>query len=343
MSKTHIIAELAWGHDGKISQAIEIMKKAKESGADSFSIHLTDMPNYMVNYYGNGEGKVSAGREDLDVYKYLVDINPSNKEWIGLSEIAKEIDIKLCVMPNDLSSLKFSEEELNPEFYVVSPACFAEVDMLEAIARTGKKTLFRIGGSYISEIEFAINTFRKNGNNNIILLHGFQNYPTKLEETDLSILATLKNSFNVEVGLADHIDGDDPLAKTIPMLAIPFGATYIEKHLTLNREDKSEDFESALNPNDFKEFVNNIRAAEIAIGTPYFKDLNDATLRYRQVVRKRLVAKEEIKEGEIITKERVIAKRCDIGLTPDNEILILNRKAKQNILKDEAFMIEKLV
>lgn len=343
MKKTHIIAELAWGHDGKISQAIELMKKAKDAGANSFSIHLTDLPNYMVTYYGNGEGKVSAGREDLDVYKYLEDINPSDDEWEILAKNAKEIGIELCVMPNDIQSLEFSESKLNPEYYVVSPACFAELDMVEAIARTGKKTLFRIGGAYLAEIETVINIFRKNNNNNIILLHGFQNYPTKLEETDMSLLQTLKDTFNVEVGLADHIDGGDKLAKIIPMLALPYGATYIEKHITLNRDDKSEDFESALNPEDFKEFVENIRATEIALGTASFKDLNDATLRYRQVVRKRLVAAVNIKEGDVITSDKIIAKRCDVGLTPDNKELLINRVAKQDIVKDEALMIEKFI
>lgn len=345
MKKTHIIAELAWGHDGKISQAIELMKKAKESGADSFSIHLTDLPNYMVNYYGNGEGegKVSAGREDLDVYKYLEEINPSNEQWEQLADVAKQIDMKLCVMPNDIQSLEFSENKLSPEFYVVSPACFAELDMVEAIAKTGKKTLFRIGGAYLGEIETVVNIFRKNGNDNIILLHGFQNYPTKLEETDMSLLKTLKETFNVEVGLADHIDGGDRLAKIIPMLALPYGATYIEKHITLNRDDKSEDFESALNPDDFKEFVENIRATEIALGTPYFKDLNDATIRYRQVVRKRLVAAVDIKNGETLTRDKIIAKRCDVGLTPDNLELLIGRTVKQDIIKNEAFMVEKLI
>lgn len=343
MEKTHIIAELAWGHDGKISQAIELMRKAKEAGANSFSIHLTDLPNYMVTYYGNGEGKVSAGRENLDVYTYLEDINPSNSDWIELSRIAKEINIELCVMPNDIQSLQFSEDNIQPEYYVVSPASFAELDMVESIAKTGKKTLFRIGGSFLSEIEKVVNIFRRNGNNNIILLHGFQNYPTKLEETDISLLKTLKETFDVEVGLADHIDGGDRLAKIIPMLALPYGATYIEKHITLNREDKSEDFESALNPDDFKEFVDNIRATEIALGTPYFKDLNEATLRYRQIVRKRLVAAVDIKEGEIVSSDKIIAKRCDVGLTPENKELLIGRVAKQNISKDEALIIEKFI
>jgi sialic acid synthase SpsE len=335
VEKTHIIAELAWGHDGSIDQAIEILIAAKKSGANSFSIHLTDLPNYMVTYYGSGEGKVSSGREDLDVYKYLEGIDLSNKQWIKLAKTAKDIGIDLCVMPNDIQSLEFSEKKLNPHYYVVSPACFVEVDMLEAIAKTKKKTFFRIGGSYLSEIESAISVFRKFGNEQIVLLHGFQNYPTKIEETDLALLKSLKDIFNVEVGLADHIDGGSSLAKIIPILALPYGATYIEKHITLDREIQSEDFESALNPADFKEFVDNVRASEIAIGSASFKELSEVTQRYRKIVRKRIVAKENIKKDTLLSREHLIYKRCDVGLSPENATFLIGRRTIQYINKDD--------
>ena len=332
---THIIAEMAWGHDGSFDKAIELMTIAKEKGADSFSVHLTDLPNYMVNYYGSGKGKVSAGREDLDVYNYLQKINLSQQQWIKLSQVAREIEIELCVMPNDINSLEFSEEKLDPKYYVVSPACFVEFELIEAIAKTKKKTFLRIGGAYLSEIETVINIFRKFGNEKIVLLHGFQNYPTKLEETDLSLLSSLKNIFNIEVGLADHIDGGSPLAKVIPILSIPYGATYIEKHITLDRNDKSEDFESALNPSDFEEFVNNVRATEIALGTPFFKELSNESIRYREIVRKRIVAKKDIDKGVIITREHLIYKRCDTGLTPEKTKNLIGRKALIKINTDD--------
>ena len=335
MKKTHIIAEMAWGHDGSISQAIRLLKEAKDCGADSFCIHITDLPNYMVGYYGNGEGVVSAGRENLDVYKYLENINISNDEWLKLSAVAKEIDFDLCVMPNDIHSLEFSEKALNPEYYVVSPACFAEEDMLKAIAKTQKKTFFRIGGGYLAEIESAINIFRESGNEKIVLLHGFQNYPTKIEELDLSLLESLKNIFGIEVGLADHIDGGNPLAKVIPILSLPYGATYIEKHITLDRSKKSEDFESALNPVDFKDFVANVRSAEAAIGSASLAKMSEATKKYRNVVRKRVVASREIQQGEVISMDNLTYKRCDVGLTPDKVDCLLGRRAAKNLLEDD--------
>ena len=116
---------------------------------------------------------------------------------------------------------------------------------------------------------------------------------------------------------------------------MPYGATYIEKHITLDRTKKSEDFESALSPTDFKEFVDNIRASEIAIGSSSFKELSEATIRYRNVVRKRIVAKVDILKGEVISMKHLMYKRCDTGLTPENTRYLIGRIANKNVAKDE--------
>jgi len=343
MNKTHIIAEMAWGHDGSIEQAINIAKEAKVAGADSISIHVTDLNNYMVKYYGSGEGKVSAGRESLDVFDYLDKINISNENWLNFEKKIREIELGLVVMPNDFPSLEFSEKFLNPDYYVISAACFVEDEFLKQVARKNRKTLFRIGGAYLGEIEKAVNLFRKEGNNDIVLLHGFQNYPTNLEETNVSQLKVLKDLFGCEVGLADHIDGGSPIAKVIPVLALAFGATYVEKHITLNRNDKSEDFESALNPNDFKDMVDFIHTSEVALGNSNFTDLSKATKRYRSISRKRIVANNDISKGSKITSDDIIFKRSDVGMQPDDYKLVINRTAKENILRDESITLEKLV
>lgn len=343
MKKVHIIAEMAWGHDGSLTQAIDIMKTAKNSGADSISIHITNLEETMVKHYGSGKGKVSSGREEFDIYKYLEKINLSNEDWKKFKAETLNNDIKLVVMPNDLSSLNFAEEELNPDYYVVSAACFVEEDFLREVARKKRPTIFRIGGAYLGEIEKAVFIFREENNQDIILLHGFQNYPTDIKETNLAQLKILKEIFNCEVGLADHLDGGTSFAKVLPVLALPYGATYIEKHITLNRDDKSEDFESALNPSDFKEMVEYIRHAELAIGKSYIDQLSESAVNYRKVSRKKIVAKFDLKKGEVIYKDKLTFKRTDNGLEADKIFLVLNRILKQDISKDEEITLEKLL
>lgn len=335
-----IIAELAWGHNGEINQAIKLLHAAKKSGADLFSIHITDLPSYMAKYYGNGEGKLSAGRETLDVYSYLEQINISENEWVEFSEEARKIGLPLCVMPNDIKSLIFIESSIHSDYYVVSASCFVEEDLVRSIARTGKKTFFRIGGAYLGEIERAINLFRAEGNFDIVLLHGFQNYPTNLEETNLAFLSTLKNLFNLEVGLADHIDGGDDLAMVIPMISLAYGATYVEKHITLDRNQKSEDFESALDPEQFAKMVKYIKSAQIAIGDNFISDLSPATIKYRTVSRKRIVANRNLKKGDRIKLDDLSFKRCDVGLSPDYLNAILGRVLLTDINTDDAITFE---
>ncbi|MBN2638865.1 MAG: N-acetylneuraminate synthase family protein [Bacteroidales bacterium] len=340
MDKTYIIAEMAWGHDGSKEQAIEIVKKAKESGADGISIHITDLPSYMVPYYGNGKGKVSGGREALDVYKYLEEINLTSQDWKDICSVVAQQGLDLIIMPNDDRSLILSEELLNPDYYVISAASFVEENFLRNVACLQKKTFFRIGGAYLGEIERAINIFKEENNNKIVLLHGFQNYPTELNESNLAFLTSLNKVFGVEVGLADHIDGNDEFAKVIPALALAYGATYVEKHITLDRNDKSEDFESALNPNDFRKMVENIRNAEVAIGSDNISKLSDATLRYRNISRKRVVAVRDLKIGEVLTNDDLCFKRSDIGISPDKVETILGRRITKSVNKDDSLTID---
>lgn len=342
-SKTFIIAEMAWAHDGSIEKAIEIMKAAKSAGADAVGIHVTDLETYMVPYYGSGKGKVSEGREEPDIYKYLVRINPSREDWVRFAKEAGKVGIALCVMPNDMSSLEFTSKNIDPEFYVLPAACFADHDFMTKMASLGKRTFFRIGGAYLGEIESAINIFRQNGNDDIVLLHGVQTYPTNIEDTNIALIKSLKTIFNTKVGLADHLDGGSKAAMTVPLLALPYGAEYIEKHITLNRDEKGEDFESALNPSDFREFVELVRIAEKASGRDSFSDLDASSIRYREVVRKKIVAARNIGKGELIGKDDMAFKRCDVGLPLSEAMTLIGRKAAVVIGKDEVIVPEKLI
>ncbi|HAT1942834.1 TPA: N-acetylneuraminate synthase family protein [Legionella pneumophila] len=343
MENIKIIAEMAWAHDGQLEKAIKIMKAAKDAGADAIGIHVTALDAYMVPHYGSGKGKVSEGKEHLQIYQYLSDINLSNEDWIIFNKEAKKTGIDLCVMPNDLASLKFVHTQIKPKYFVVSAASFIEREFIEQLAQTNTTTFFRIGGALLGEIEQAITWFKNTSKSELILLHGFQNYPTKLEDTNIKQLKSLQDIFGLPVGLADHIDGSSPLALNIPLLAIPYGAIYLEKHITWDRSEKGEDFESALNPDDFKTFVDFVRATEIALGISSWQKLSEASMRYRNITRKRVVAAKSITEGKRLESTDLTFKRSDIGLTPDMHDLLLGRTIRKNIKENEAIEWEDLI
>lgn len=329
-----IIAEMAWSHDGSVEKARKIIDAAAGARADAICFHLTSMEDYMVPHYRTEKGRVSAGKEARPIYEYLTAINLNQKAWKELFPYAKGRGLLVCTMCNDLPSVALAYE-LGTDAYVVSPASLAEEDLVKEVAGKGNPVFLRIGGALMEEVERAISWIKEVGNENIVLIHGFQSYPTKLEDMNLKLIPALKQKFSLPIGFADHTDGGSELALTVPLAALPFGANLIEKHVTHDRSFKGEDFESALDPKDFKRFVVNLREIEKTFGSPEIRPLSEEELKYREVVRKRAVANRDIKKGEKITRDKIAFKRSDEGIFPDEVDRVLGKIAVKDIKKND--------
>ncbi len=139
-------------------------------------------------------------------------------------------------------------------------------------------------------------------------------------------MSLLSHLFDAPVGLADHLDGDDDLAKVIPPLALATGAVALEKHITWDRAEKGEDFESALDPAGFRQFVGYVRAAEIALGTETLPPFSAGVLKYRQVARKRVVAARAIPAGTVLQAGDLVCKRSDVGAFPGERSYLIGQR-----------------
>ena len=328
----YIIAEMAYSHDGSADLAQDIVAKASAAKADAISIHLTHMPDYMVRQYGSDPGRVSAGKNVESIYNYLEDISLSFDHWEDVVGTIRKTDLDLIVMPNDGTSLEFAEK-LSPDAYVLSAACFEELDFIARVGASGRQVYLRVGGATLGEIETVIKILKATGNGEPVLLYGHQNYPTGPGDTNLAALTRLKQAFGLPVGVAEHIDANDNFALIAPLLAIPLGVVAIEKHLTHDRAKRGEDFESALNPDEFATFVKLVRKSESAIGAGEI-GTDESSATYRRNVRKRLVAAAPISAGCPITDELIAAKRSDEGISPARRDDIIGRIAAMNIEAD---------
>lgn len=327
-----VIAEMAWAHDGSADKAIRITRGAAAAGADALGLHITSMPDYMARHYGNPR-EVSANKPTSEMYPYLERLNLSIDQVSAVCAKARRAGLGLCLMPNDFPSLELARS-LEPDAYVLGSACFVEEDFVQALGRAGRPVVLRIGGATLGEIERALRWLRGAGAHDLLLLHGFQVYPTSLEETHLRALPMLKQAFRCHVGIADHLDGGDDLAFVVPVMALALGAVAIEKHITWNRAERGVDFESALDPLRFKAFVNYVRAAETALGEATMVALSSDTLKYRHVSRKRVVASRDLPAGTILEPHHLICKRSDEGLFPDERQHLLNRRTRVAISAD---------
>lgn len=326
-----VVAEMAWSHDGSRDKALKIVEAAAAGGAQAINIHVTSLPDYMVPQYGNAELQPGQAGE---VYTYLDKINLKDEDWKAVAAQARKSGLLLSVMCNDFRSLEFSEKQLKPDFLMIHPSCVGEKEFVRATAATGKPVMLYVGGLTLGEVEQAIGTAKSAGNGQIILQHGFQSYPTLIRHNNLGFIRTLKQLFGLPVSFADHTDGGDPFALVAPLLGVAMGADIVEKHLTHDRSLKGEDYESALDPADFRTFVSWLRMGEEARGSSTWQPLGEAQLKYRQVVRKRAVSAAAIGRGRALTREQVAFKRSNTGLYPEELERILGRPAAGDIPKD---------
>lgn len=336
-----IVAEMAWSHDGSVENARKIVKAASDAKADAIKFHITSLEDYMVPQYRSGKGRVSAGKEERRIYDYLESINLDRKAWEKLFAYAKGLGVLICAMCNDLSSFKFASK-LDPDIYNIHSSCLSDEDFIKEVAKEMKPVFLGIGGSTLGEIENAISWIEETGNSDIALMYGFQSYPTRLENMHLRSIQSLKQMFSFPVGFADHTDGGSELALITPLVALPFGANIIEKHVTYDRSARGVDFESALDPSDLKKLVQLVREVEKAFGSPAVRPFSEEELNYRQVSKKRTVARVDIKKNEKITKEKIAFKRSDEGVYPEESKFLIGRTAKCNIAKDEGLTLEKI-
>ena len=338
---TFIIAEMACSHDGSVDKARTIIRGAAEAKADAVNFHITSMKDYMVPQYTGGRGRITAGKDRQSIYGHLCEISLSQETWKELFAYAREQRLLISTMCNDLSSVEFASQ-LEPDMYGIHSACLAEEDLVTGVASKRKPIFLKVGGTYLGEIERAVRLIQQAGNHDIALMHGIQNYPTRLEDMHLRYIQSLKQIFGLPVGFADHTDGGSELAMIIPLVAVASGANLIEKHITHDRSLKGVDFESALDPKGLRRLVKDLRQIEKAFGAPTVRPLSGAEADYRQSSKKRTVARNTLEKGAKITRDKIAFKRSDDGVHPDESQYLIGRTVNQRVEKNEAITWDKV-
>lgn len=332
---------MAWGYTGEYNTAIEILKATKESGANAIGIHITDMETYMTKDYLCTAGQTLSDRDEPkdseNVYDYLNKINMSKEEWLKFDEEASKLGVDIVAMCNDYESFIFSKQ-MNVSQYVIAASLFHENNLLKQIVKYKNDIIIRIGGASLQEIDDIVSFILNiNENAKINLLAGIQLYPTPINQLHIKSIKTLIDRYkdkNVTLGIADHIEGDHKYAKYLPAIALAYNIATIEKHITTDRSLKLEDYEAALSGDQFKEFVDYIRIAEVALGDDNLNYLiNPENEKYRLVLRKRVLAGQEIKEGTTISEDMLVFMRCDKGVELEYMSEIVGKKAARNIEK----------
>ena len=247
-------------------------------------------------------------------------------EWQPkLKKIAEDLGLVCFSSPFDYTSVDFLEE-MNVLAYKVASFEINDIPFIEYIASKGKPVIMSTGIATLADIEEAINACKRVGNENVILLKCTSSYPAPLEDINLKTIPNMRETFNVSVGLSDHTMGH-----AVAVAGVALGATVVEKHLTLKREDGGPDSEFSMEPHEFKEMVDTIRAVEKALGKVTY-DLTEKQKKSREHSRSLFIVK-DIKAGEVFTEENVRSIRPGFGLETKYIKDILGKRASEDIEK----------
>jgi len=322
-----VIAEMACGHEGKVQLAKKLVKIAADAKADAVKFHIISPDDYIVPSH--------------EVYKLTKEIELTKGEWNELFAHARKLGLLVVAMPNDVPSAILARKNRADGYYIHS-ANLLDRSLIEEIAKAGKPIFVGTGASTSEEINYALKIIKSRGNAGVILMHGYQAYPTKIDDNHLRFLEFQKKKFKTHVGFCDHTDGESELRCVIPLLALPHGAVALEKHFTVDRKLKLIDYQSAMNPDEFKKFVQQLRSIEKAFGSRSPHKLSGAELKYRKLVKKSVVAGRDIKKGEKITEKMISFKRSKPGISPFHAKKMVGKTAKVNIRKNENIKWEML-
>lgn len=325
---TYIIAEMACAHDGDAVKAKKLINAAVEANADAVQLQFFSPDNLVT--------------PDHEVYELLHQINFTKEVWQEIYEYARQSDIHVFACTYDSPSAKLAVD-LGVDGIKLNSSDLSNPDLLQIVAESGIPFTLGTGASTIEEIAQAVDTAMIHGGEKIIIMHGVQNFPTAIEHANINKIKMLRALFPFPVGYQDHTDAADPFSRVVDLLAIGAGACVIEKHITLDRSKKGTDYQAALEPAEFKDFVRQIRGAETAMGSKTIRPLSDSDRKYRGFQKKSIVAIRDLEKGKIISRQDIAFMRSKVtGLPPTIFTEIEGKMMARAILKFTPLKLEYL-
>lgn len=318
----YILAEMACAHQGDPEMAVRLIDTAAEAGADGIQLELFDAPYNMAPH--------------SPMYETIEKLQFSTEVWRRLFEHVRSRNLDLFAFVYDQSSFELAAE-LEPDAYKLNSSDLSNPELLKSVAQSGKPFTLGTGASTLREITRSLKYVLENGGENVILMHGVQNFPTPMEDASIGRVELLRREFDVLAGYADHTSGDDPASGWVDLMAIGAGACLLEKHIVLDRSAKGVDWQAALEPAEFTQYIHRIRTLGKAAGTRKQERFSEACLKYRRFQKKVAVARESIKENEVFKRSKIIYLRHpDPGLSPFDMEPFFGRRAARNISAYEA-------
>jgi pseudaminic acid synthase len=320
----YLVAEMSANHGQSFDRAVQIVKAAKEAGADAIKLQTYTPDTLTIDSHNEwfqiGKGTIWEGRNLYELY------GEACTPWAWqpkLKAMADELGMDCFSTPFDPKAVDFLEQMDVPAHKIAS---FELVDLalLRKVASTGQPVIMSTGMATLAEIDEAVRTLRGAGCTQLALLKCTSAYPSPAEEMNLRTIPHLAEAFGVPAGLSDHTMGI-----AVPVAAVALGACIIEKHLTLRRADGGPDAAFSLEPMEFKAMVEAVRVAERALGRVHYEASEEE--QSSRAFRRSLFVVKDMKAGEEFTQANVRSIRPGYGIAPKHLLQVLGCQASRDI------------
>ena len=320
-----IIAEISANHAQQFDTAVEMVRSAKKCGADAVKFQAYTPDTLTINAdnkYFRIEHPKWGGQTLYELYKKAY----TPWEWFKrLKPIADDLGILFFATAFSKTAVDFLEE-LNVPVHKIASFELVDLELVEYAAKTKKPLILSTGMADICEIQDAVDTARKGGAKEIILLKCVSSYPAKPQEMNLKTIPDMMKRFGCPVGLSDH-----SLGIGVSVAAVALGASVIEKHFTLSRKYKTPDSFFSIEPKELRNLVRDIRTVEEALGKVHY-GVTEGEIESRTFRRSLFVVK-DIKAGQKFSEDNVRTIRPGYGLKPKYLKNIMGKTAKRDIKK----------
>lgn len=318
-----VIAEAGVNHFGNIEIAKHLVDMAVIARADAVKFQIFRTENLVSSVAPDWIERLKPKELPYDAFKYL-------------KEYCEQKGIMFLATAHDDESLDFYSS-LNPLAYKIGSGEVSNTPYLRKIAKKKKPVILSTGMYDMDDVRDAVNIFLDEGNTNLILLHCITCYPPVSEDINLKVINTLQKEFGCPVGYSDHTIGNDMV-----LAAVAVGASVIEKHIAVSKNAPgSQDCPVSCDERDLIEMVNSIRKIEKALGTG-IKTPSEKELKSKEWARKSIVAKVDIKRGDVITEDMLTLKRPGTGISPEDISKVIGRRTKRNIKIDSLLQFDDL-
>jgi N-acetylneuraminate synthase len=321
-----VIAEAGSNHDGKLEQAVALVRIAAEAGADAVKFQTFR----AEKLYSRNAGKSDYLQLDHSIFDVIAAMEMPY-EWLPvLAEEANRRGLLFLSTPFD----EQSADELEPYVPAFKIASYemTHLPLVRYIARKGKPLIISTGTATLDEVRETVAAVRATGNEQLVLLQCTASYPAPLDALNLRAMTTMTREFNVPVGLSDH--SRDPIVA--PVAAVALGASVIEKHFTFSNELPGPDHRFAIEPGELKAMIAAIRDCESTLGTGE-KKTAEVEQELREFARRSIFTTKAIEEGERFAATNVAALRAGKagpGLPPSALDSILGKRARRSLPAD---------